>query len=1053
MSQNENVNPEGLETNDFNQKLLNCTLLAHSVYEDNPKTSLESCKYKHSIQHLALALNEIKLKYMICSIEEVKQLIVVFREIEQMDDYLTNLDFCNYIEGCEGSIHSTIVRLSLQIPTEVFIEKLLDGYDLIFTGHGLGGALASTAAVKLLMHYKVRDKQEMQNKILSIAFGTPSFVDLKFKTFIEETKKLKNRFRFYINKNDSVVKLLHGLANIISADSTILAKVENRDKLQKLVNDIIKRKDISSSFSLIKGISESLTKMDREPSNFHYFGMLYNSKLTDSILNKNNFDVKLLIRNPVISNSMKLYFEELEKSFPKFKTEPQKNIRAILDLKEFEIPLNLHEIEIDNFQNNKDEGFAVKFISNEFNTEIIISINCKNVEFLHSAIVIVKNIYIIEIVEFKGSFHEPNIGKNVFSLVFSCSNKIFNNIEEKIDSPNPENFHDIDFDCQLVAHFNIIKISFSTRNKTFTKGLTVKKQNIEKMPLDKLYLSAMFYVNVMDHVDDAQLKARCADLKKLFGELDKIWKLNNKPHGFNTEEQNRKGLQKRLKYYFEGSLCGTLVNEANEKPFADTHINLQDYMNFIRFHNLPTVDKVENEKNKELTSKNDEIESFLKIVFPTCFEIACKQLKKFNWDDFMAEFVSIYNPPNLPDLNNDASIGLKILLVAMTITVSLVLSVDFVGLHKTGMRHLALTPLVAYSYLDKTYKKRLLCYVTKNEAVECYSERSFEKKIEENILNGKLRNSHDVYLQSILINKKIRDILCQDIFIGVVGQKKGKSTFVKEITGVNTNPNANIGTYKMQVCPLLDSIKIIDFPDCEKANHRLQFILSNCILDHVFIVCGSMERAEVDSINELLKVTRNACGENFTIILNRIDDSLKGCKSQPDFGLNEINKLKKEVSERVKSERILLTYLEIEKQLEMLDLIERLNLLTAKKLKPIVYKIILGCIRSDGNAEKIKEKLEKKIKSAEEEMIVRYKVIKVEGEKNRITNCHRKVTEKQTDVPHLLNESSIFKVMMFLILMKNYKRKLFRYFLIIKVDELSIIINLDTEFEDYKEKL
>ena len=981
MSRIENKNGCQTITTDFNQILLNCALLCRSIYEENPKFALESCGYEHTIQSLTLTLKQLKLKYMICSIEEVKKLIFVFCETEQMDDYLTNIDLCYYIEDCEGSIHSTIARLSIQIPAEVFVHKILDGYDLVFTGHGLGGALASSVATSLLMHDKVRDNTEMQNRILTIAFGTPPFVDVKFKTFIEETKNLKNRFYFYINENDLVVKLFDSFTN--SADKSILIKNGFVDKLNNLANDIIKSKEILNSKSLINVIFESLNKI-KEPHTFQYFGLLFNSSnVSDLNLSKNNFDLNLLFRDPIKSHNMKGYFDDLKKSHLRTKLIPQIN-KKISDLKEFEIP-QAKECSLEEFQKNKENAYTVKFIVNEFNTEIIISVNFKNMEFLHSATVKTEDCLIKGNTEFKGGFQELSFGMNVYSLVFSCSNEIFNNIEEKISSLNSASFHDISFDGQFVAHFNIINLKFSTKDKMFAKGLTLKKENIENMPLDLLYVSGLFYANVMSHVEDAQLRSRCGDLIKLFKELDDIWKLKNESHDYNNKK-NRGMLQQRLKELFKDSVNGALVDENNDNPFADKHVNLYDYVNFVRFEK--GKNKNEENLNEKISYYND-LELFLKSVFPTCFTIANNQFKKFNFDEF-----SKYLKDNCKlfyyEIPFEQPFEQKIRPIYKVTYCAFIISTIF-------LQPITIS-IFSYMELEKSYRKRLLCYLKKGEAQDCHSERSLELKIEEKVSKGELKKN-DFFVQSILINKKIRDILCQDIFIAVVGKKKcGKSTFVKEITGVNTNADANIGTFKMQVCPLVDSIKIIDFPDCEKASHRLQFLLLRCILDHVFMVCDSKERADVDATKELLKLIRDGCGKHFTTVLNRIDDSLKDCKSNPDFGLRVINKLKQEVAERVKSTNILMTYLEIENQREMLDAAEKLKLITPKNLKPVIFKIFRDCIPKDSNTEHIKEKIEVMIKLAEEEAITRYKEIRIESETSgRSLNCI--VTEKKANAP------------------------------------------------------
>ena len=50
---------------------------------------------------------------------------------------------------------------------------------------------------------------------------------------------------------------------------------------------------------------------------------------------------------------------------------------------------------------------------------------------------------------------------------------------------------------------------------------------------------------------------------------------------------------------------------------------------------------------------------------------------------------------------------------------------------------------------------------------------TIENEIKANIESGKLKNDKkDDYLQTILLNRKIRDLLSQDIIIGVVGRIK-----------------------------------------------------------------------------------------------------------------------------------------------------------------------------------------------------------------------------------------------------------------------------------------
>ena len=186
----------------FSQILLSCALLSDKIYDENPRKSLESSAIKHNIQKLALTVNSSNeegfvLKYMICVNDALKQVIVVFCETQHMNDYLTNIDSYGEINGSnEASFHSTIFKHSFQIPIDKFIEQIKNDYEIVFTGHGFGGALASIIATNCLLHDSVKGREK---KILTIAFGSPPFVDSSFKKFIEETRNLKDRYYFFIN--------------------------------------------------------------------------------------------------------------------------------------------------------------------------------------------------------------------------------------------------------------------------------------------------------------------------------------------------------------------------------------------------------------------------------------------------------------------------------------------------------------------------------------------------------------------------------------------------------------------------------------------------------------------------------------------------------------------------------------------------------------------------------------------------------------------------------------------------------------------------------------
>ena len=81
------------------------------------------------------------------------------------------------------------------------MKKILEDYQVVFTGHGLGGAIASITATHCLRCDGVKGDKKRESQVLSIAFGTPPFVTNEFKTLIESKYELKDRYHFYLNIN------------------------------------------------------------------------------------------------------------------------------------------------------------------------------------------------------------------------------------------------------------------------------------------------------------------------------------------------------------------------------------------------------------------------------------------------------------------------------------------------------------------------------------------------------------------------------------------------------------------------------------------------------------------------------------------------------------------------------------------------------------------------------------------------------------------------------------------------------------------------------------
>ncbi len=215
----------------------------------------------------------------------------------------------------------------------------------------------------------------------------------------------------------------------------------------------------------------------------------------------------------------------------------------------------------------------------------------------------------------------------------------------------------------------------------------------------------------------------------------------------------------------------------------------------------------------------------------------------------------------------------------------------------------------------------------------------------------------DKKFQTIICNRKIRDILLKDWIIGVVGKKKcGKSAFIeKMIPNADAKASATIGTTVMSPHSIIESVVVIDYPhfDSLDFNHKLQFIFSKQLLDHTFMVCIAMEIMDSDNTQELFNYVKSNGDDRLTIFLNKADEiwgDEKNEKKSNDERKLSLEKLKEDVcvlrgfkSEEEK-DMVILTCLKEIKDLKELDSIQTTNILMGDKLKVKVYETILKYI-------------------------------------------------------------------------------------------------------------
>ena len=198
----------------YDKILLTCALASEVVYEDNPigELNLKFMKHNHLIRNAVVSkiIEKLKssnesqnfqMKYMICNAE--KLLIVAFRgtDIKCFDDIRTDLDSKpdGTLYDLNGKIHVGFLKRCNQVPIDFFVDKIINhGFDVVFTGHSLGAAVASLITLRVLYEKQIYE-MNLNKKILCIGFGVPAFVDEEFKISIE--KEFKNNFHYYVNKS------------------------------------------------------------------------------------------------------------------------------------------------------------------------------------------------------------------------------------------------------------------------------------------------------------------------------------------------------------------------------------------------------------------------------------------------------------------------------------------------------------------------------------------------------------------------------------------------------------------------------------------------------------------------------------------------------------------------------------------------------------------------------------------------------------------------------------------------------------------------------------
>ena len=982
-----------IDTDQYSQILINCMAACSVIYEENPCKALSSCNFNHEIEKVIMSKDidgSLDIKYMICycsTSETNKQMLIAFCETKYMTDFIFDIQQYGEINGCDGGFHSSINLWSLQIPIDFLVNKIIDeNFKITFTGYSLGASIASIVAVRLLFHEKTKNKTD---NIFFIGFGSPRFVSNEFKSFIDDNRELRERFHFYINERDPIFQLLDDLMDHLYLHQNLYSEPNVISNLKSFMEEFLSRTlNIKRHVGVFANLNFKTDKIDNMQS-FELFGSRYQSNgeaiyYSEDILKsrKNKFESN--------QSDIKSFFSLINMSKCESVTmNKRKKIEKINDVTD---QLFLPPITLDLCKE--------KFVVNEFETDIFLNISCKNKEFI-------SKIY-IEL------FNQELIKKNTIcnsdsiSFIFSCPNHFLTGSQAFESLARTDGFIIYDdpiFECILTSHFNQVDFTFNTHNKdSFEIGFNKKQETIENMDLDLLYLSAVFYANIFKNAESLKLRDRCNEMFRILSDIDKIWgeDLSKTKNYIYNEKKGKAMLFERIGNHLVNPSYMNSIDKEKES-FKDKFVNLNEYTNIDEWSTGKINGYDEQSRFKKL----------LLDIMPTCYELAKKQTISYSINNI----IKFYKTEKW--------------------FTSLIGSVFFPIAY----------PIIFFSsssYFDKLESYTFSITNLSNNKIKLPSLKycgCYETSIINAINAGTYKDDKtDKVLQTIKLNRKIRDLFAADYQFGVIGKKKlGKSTFVQTVLpdAKVKDADANIGTIELTPYIITDLVTLNDYPHFDSTNlsHKIQFMFTRFLLDHIFFVCDSKERMESEGTMDIFDLIKNGCGDHFTILLNRIDDSLKDCSTHPDFGYKILIELKREVllgsrdgrlgiGEQY-SKNMMFTYLERvtngQVNLDQLDRMENLNALEYEDRNKRL---------TDPSYSEIKERLQKSDQINQLKDLIGDDLIK------NVNNDNQKNCESSTNMLRILFMLKIMKDLNLI----NYKDIMETYKILLKLETYVMLI-------------
>ncbi|CAF0911171.1 unnamed protein product [Brachionus calyciflorus] len=419
-----------------------------------------------------------------------------------------------------------------------------------------------------------------------------------------------------------------------------------------------------------------------------------------------------------------------------------------------------------------------------------------------------------------GSFIE-NVSNHKISEYWSKFKTVLHS-EEVYKQKEIESLVDLELSVESIENEAV-------KNEYTNNFINDKEMRIQDMPFDMLYISAAFYVHIIGKLDlsnnNPKLLKNKNDLLIIFEEVDKIWNEKLKTNWKKCSPDIKKQLREKI-------FSNLDVKDSNiiEQKISEDFIFNESLSNL-----------------KEAVTYESNAFGIIKKLYPIVYELKkqfCKEVIKKNWHKVILR-------PKL------AFIEFKY--------VNEILSYYF-----------------ASKKFDDTYRTFLLHILKSNklgfEPDEQPNLGFIEKLIFINLIDNfiKMDSDYKKLIELTVVNLKIRNIICQDYFVGVVGTKKsGKTTFTNLITCKDSNSSMSESTETVKSWNLYNkhNLFLIDYPhfDSPDISNQLEFHFSRTLLNRVFVIFEAKSKGQIDGNKKILQLVRQFFSNRFTVLYNFSD--------------------------------------------------------------------------------------------------------------------------------------------------------------------------------------